>query len=107
MLATLISALLAISVAPQPTNPPDDIKAAIAAQRLPLERSASGMFTGAGWQQLIADAGTAQFMMVGEQHGSGSLALFETALHRALAAKGCMKNLSRGSIRFGIFLLFK
>ena len=88
MLATLISALLAISVAPQPTNPPDDIKAAIAAQRLPLERSASGMFTGAGWQQLIADAGTAQFMMVGEQHGSGSLALFETALHRALAAKG-------------------
>src|SRR3954454_18809235 len=88
MLAMLASAALAVSSAPARPDQPDAIAAAISAQRLPVERNASGGFEGAGWQQLIADAGTAQFTMVGEQHGSGSLALFETALHRALARKG-------------------
>ena len=36
----------------------------------------------------LDDADTAQFTMVGEQHGSGSIAEFETALHKALAARG-------------------
>jgi len=88
MLAMLISAVLAGSSAPAAADPSDVVAAAITAQRLPLERNANGGYEGAGWQRLINDAASAQFTMVGEQHGSGSLALFETALHKALAARG-------------------
>jgi hypothetical protein len=61
---------------------------AIAAERLPLERRPDGQFGGAGWQRMVDDAAGAQFTMVGEQHGSGSIAELETALHKELAGRG-------------------
>lgn len=83
-----VAAIALAAAAPPPSPSVDQITAAIAAERLPLERETAGGFTGAGWQRLVDDAATAQFMMVGEQHGSGSIAEFEAQLHKALAARG-------------------
>ena len=84
----LIAAALAAAPAPAPTDAQAKIVQAISAQRLGLARSSDGSFSGAGWQRIVDDAAGAQFMMVGEQHGSGSIAEFETALHKELAQRG-------------------
>jgi hypothetical protein len=86
--STLGTAIILSFAQPAIAAQKDEILKAIAAERLPLQRSASGQFSGAGWQRIVDDAAGAQFMMVGEQHGSGSIAEFETALHRALADRG-------------------
>lgn len=83
--AGCVFALLASSAA---HGAEDNIPASIAAQRIPIERSAGGGFTGRGWRQLVDDARQAQFMLVGEQHGSGSIAQFETDLQGELAERG-------------------
>ncbi|MBV9528658.1 hypothetical protein [Sphingomonas sp.] len=54
----------------------------------PITRVSATGFSGPAWDALVADGAGAQFTMVGEQHGSGSIALFETALHRELARRG-------------------
>ena len=61
---------------------------AVRSQALRLERSAVGSFGGTGWQALLSDAAGAQFVMVGEQHGSASIVDLEIALHRQLAREG-------------------
>lgn len=65
-----------------------DAAAAIKAQVQPIARSSTGTFSGPAWDALVADGAAAQFVVVGEQHGSGDIARFEAALHRALAGRG-------------------
>ena len=62
--------------------------ALIRAQVRPIARDSSGSFSGTAWDQLVNDAASAQFVIAGEQHGSGAIAKFETALHRELARRG-------------------
>lgn len=91
-IAALVGLALASAVraapVPAPAAQSATVAAAIAAQRLPLERAVDGVYSGAGWRRLVEDAATADFTMVGEQHGSGSIAVFETALHNTLASRG-------------------
>ena len=87
-LAAAASVALAVPAQAAPPPADTDIAGTIAAARLPLDRAADGSFSGTGWQRLVEDAETAQFTMVGEQHGSGSIAEFETALYEALAVRG-------------------
>ena len=84
------SLVLAIATAPGAAvaRGPAEIVTAIAAQRLPLSQAGAGAYAGQGWNTLVEDAAGAQFTMFGEQHGSGSIADFAAALHKALASRG-------------------
>jgi len=91
-LSTLLAASLAAATAPGQaaapvTAPAPTAEQNIAAARLPIERRTRG-FAGPGWDRLVGDARNAQFLMIGEQHGSGDIARMETALHAAVASAG-------------------
>ncbi len=61
---------------------------AIAEERIDISRAADGTYSGPGWERLLAEAQTAQFFMIGEQHATADIARFATALHLELAGLG-------------------
>jgi len=84
-----LAALLACATALSGQKaPPPDPMAIIKAQIQPITTDGQGHFSGLAWNALVADGAAAQFMMIGEQHGSGSIALLEAALQRDLARRG-------------------
>ena len=86
VLAAAAAWLLLTAQASPPPSP--DPLAIVAANTLPTTIARDGRMGGAGWDALLADAQSAQFVMVGEQHGSGSIAELETALQAALVGAG-------------------
>jgi hypothetical protein len=88
LLGSALAVVASFASVPASANTPPEVQAEIAAQRLSLQQLSNGDFIGSGWDRLVADAAAAQFTMVGEQHGSGAIAGFEIALHRALASRG-------------------
>jgi hypothetical protein len=78
----------ALALGGQSSPSADDPLTLIKAHVRPIERDRSGAYSGESWNALVADAAGAQFVMVGEQHGSGDIARFEAALHRELARRG-------------------
>ncbi|QIL02646.1 hypothetical protein G7078_07510 [Sphingomonas sinipercae] len=84
-----LAALLACATALSGQKaPPPDPMTIIKAQIQPITTDGQGHFSGHAWNALVADGAAAQFTMIGEQHGSGSIALLEAALQRDLARRG-------------------
>ena len=79
---------LAAAMALSAQAAPSDALSLVKAQIRPIEAGAGNSYSGAAWSDLVEDAAGAQFVMVGEQHGSGSIALLASALHRELAQRG-------------------
>lgn len=78
----------AFIISAQAPAPAPDALTLIQAQVRPIVRDPAGGPSGAAWEMLVADAAGAQFVIVGEQHGSGDIARLEAALHRELARRG-------------------
>ena len=76
---------LAISSGLSAAGPPSTL---LGASIKPISVAADGHYAGSGWTSLVADADQAQFLMVGEQHGSADIARFETALQLEMAGRG-------------------
>jgi hypothetical protein len=76
------------AVAQAAATPPPDPSVELAKNVLAIEETAPGQFNGAGWDRLVADGAASQFMMIGEQHGSGDIARFEAAVQRAMFKAG-------------------
>jgi erythromycin esterase-like protein len=79
---------LALMVTGQSSPPAADPVQLIKQQTKAVAADRPGRYSGVAWHDLVADAAGAQFVMVGEQHGSGDIARFETALFRELARRG-------------------
>lgn len=79
--------MCAIALTGQSAPRPDPL-AIIRAETRPIAWDRGDGFSGQAWDDLVADAQGAQFVMVGEQHGSGDIARLETAFHRTLAERG-------------------
>ena len=84
VLKLLGSALLLGAQSP----PQQDSLTLIKEHTRPIERGADGSFSGPAWDALVADAAAAQFTMVGEQHGSATIAHFQAALQQQLIERG-------------------
>ena len=85
----LLAAILGCCMMVQPANAQQKSAAeAIAEQRVAISRSPEGIWSGLGWDRLIADAQAAQFVMIGEQHATADIARFGIAFHHALAPHG-------------------
>lgn len=87
-LASCLAAFVAIASLPVRAADTDPVlAAALAAQRSAL-RFDGEQFDGPGAAHLLAAARTAQFVLVGEDHGFAEVPLFTRALYRALAPEG-------------------
>ncbi len=86
MKALVAISALAMSVQPgaAPERPSSEI---IADHRLAIAGDGQ-VFSGPGWDRLLAEAEAAQFFMIGEQHATADIARFATALHAELARRG-------------------
>jgi hypothetical protein len=88
-MSQILLGLAAVAQAATATPPaPLDPAAEIAKNVLVVEEATPGEFGGAGWDRLVADGVASQFMMIGEQHGSGDIARFEAAVQRAMFKAG-------------------
>ena len=87
---TLLASQAAAPAAPAkpPAPPAPSAMEAIAAVQLPITESAPGVYSGAGWDQLIADGAKAQFFLIGEQHGAADIVNFAAAVQGTLASHG-------------------
>jgi hypothetical protein len=82
----LIGALLFAQAAGTALQPRADEE--IQKHQFAIAEDAPGVYSGPGWDRLIADAAAAQFFMIGEQHGTADIAQFAMAAHKALSSKG-------------------
>ena len=87
-MSQILLGLAVVAQAATATPPPADPGVEIAKNVLAIEETAPGEFGGAGWDRLVADGAASQFMMIGEQHGSGDIAKFEAAVQRAMFKAG-------------------
>lgn len=89
IMAAAFALLAATSTPAQEPESPDNALMEIArANTLEITRTEDGRLTGEGWERLIADAASAQFFMIGEQHATADIAEIETAIYRGLVDHG-------------------
>ena len=66
----------------------DPLRTVAAENVLEIERNAAGQLSGAGWDQLIAEAGEVQFFLIGEQHATADIGEVSRAIYRELEDRG-------------------
>jgi hypothetical protein len=80
----ILAVAMGVQAAPAPQRPAAEI---IAEHVLPIAQEGQ-LYSGSGWERLLAEADQAQFFMIGEQHATADIALFAAALHAQLARRG-------------------
>lgn len=85
--AALMALAVASHAAPETTGSPNPLAAAAQQERYRLDFDGSH-FSGPAWDLLLAEGRSAQFFLIGEQHGIAENALLAAALFEALADDG-------------------